>query len=137
MRFALLGSGSRGNATVVEAGGTRVLLDCGFGLREATRRLGRLGLAAEDLDGIVVTHEHGDHISGAFGLAERFGLALWMTHGTRVAAGSAGLAAPVEVIDSHRGFCVRSLEILPFRFRTMRVNRCNSFSPTAGIASAC
>lgn len=114
MRFALLGSGSRGNATVVEAGATRILLDCGFGLREAARRLERLGLVPDDLCGIIVTHEHGDHISGAFRLAARHRLTLWMTHGTRAAAGEGGKDAPVELIDSHRAFGAGDLEIHPF-----------------------
>ncbi|HEX6828845.1 MAG TPA: MBL fold metallo-hydrolase, partial [Burkholderiales bacterium] len=57
MRFASLGSGSRGNALVVEAGRTRVLLDCGFSLRETEIRLARLGIEARDLAAILVTHE--------------------------------------------------------------------------------
>jgi Metal-dependent hydrolases of the beta-lactamase superfamily I len=65
MRFASLGSGSEGNGLVVEAGRTRVMLDCGFGLAETVNRLSRLGLQAHDLAGIIVTHEHGDHIGGA------------------------------------------------------------------------
>jgi phosphoribosyl 1,2-cyclic phosphodiesterase len=65
VRFASLGSGSQGNALIVEAGSTRVLLDCGFGLADTTRRLARLGLQPEQLCAIVITHEHDDHIGGA------------------------------------------------------------------------
>ena len=68
MRFASLGSGSEGNALLVEAGGAlhgrvafRVMVDCGFGLREAERRLARLDCPASSIAGILVTHEHGDH----------------------------------------------------------------------------
>ena len=64
MRFASLGSGSRGNALVVEAGKTRVLLDCGFGLKETESRLARLGLAPDNVNAILVTHEHDDHVGG-------------------------------------------------------------------------
>lgn len=76
MRFASLGSGSRGNALVVEAGATRVLVDCGFGPRELTRRLARLGLTPGDLDALLVTHEHSDHIGGMLKqrIAGRFGI---------------------------------------------------------------
>ena len=56
MRFASLGSGSQGNALLIESGDTRVLLDCGFGLSEITLRLSRLGLDASSLDAIIVTH---------------------------------------------------------------------------------
>ena len=83
MRFASLGSGSRGNALLVEAGGTRVLLDCGFGLGETIARLQRLGTAAEDLDAIVVTHEHDDHIGGVARLAVRLRIPVYITAGTR------------------------------------------------------
>ncbi|MEN8664300.1 MAG: MBL fold metallo-hydrolase, partial [Polycyclovorans sp.] len=63
-RFASLGSGSKGNGTLVEAGGVRVLIDCGFGLKDAQARLARLGLEAGQLDAILVTHEHSDHAGG-------------------------------------------------------------------------
>jgi len=64
MRFASLGSGSQGNALIVEAGRTRVLLDCGFSVADTTRRLCRLGIRPDELSAIIVTHEHDDHIGG-------------------------------------------------------------------------
>ena len=82
MRFASLGSGSRGNATVIEAEDTRILLDCGFAARELEQRLTRLGLEPAALDAILVTHEHQDHIRGVGALARRYRLPVWMTHGT-------------------------------------------------------
>ena len=89
MRFASLGSGSKGNCLVAEAGqggdATRVLIDCGLAPRETGRRLARLGLAPEDIDGILVTHEHDDHAGHAFAFAAQHGTGVWMTHGTRQA----------------------------------------------------
>lgn len=82
MRFALLGSGSRGNATLVEQNGTLVMLDCGFSCRETERRMARLGYSPADLDAVVVTHEHGDHVRGVPALARKYGTPVWMTHGT-------------------------------------------------------
>ena len=64
LRFASLGSGSKGNATLVSDGETHVLVDCGFGLRETEKRLARFGLHARQLSAVLVTHEHGDHIAG-------------------------------------------------------------------------
>ena len=113
MRFASLGSGSRGNATVVEAGTTRVLVDCGFGPRDLARRLARLGLAPADLTAILVTHEHSDHVVGIARCAPRYGIDVYMTHGTCGAAGAVG-DARVRVFDSHQPFVVGALEILPF-----------------------
>lgn len=115
MRFASLGSGSRGNALVVESGGTRVLLDCGFGIREAVRRLERLGLAAESLSAILVTHEHSDHIGGVFKFARRYSIPVWLTHGTLAAAPQRDTQLPeVELIDGHVAHALGDLEILPY-----------------------
>ncbi len=91
MRFCSLGSGSAGNALVVEAAGgattTRLLVDCGFSLRELDARLARAGLAAGQLDAVFVTHEHGDHVGSVLALARRERLAVWMSHGTWRAIG--------------------------------------------------
>ncbi|MEW6119627.1 MAG: MBL fold metallo-hydrolase [Pseudomonadota bacterium] len=113
MRFASLGSGSEGNGLVVEAGGTRVLLDCGFGLADCVTRLARLGLQADDLAGIVVTHEHSDHIGGAGRLARKYGLPVWLTAGTLAMAQDLG-GVMVRVIDSHAAFALEGLEVQPF-----------------------
>lgn len=115
MRFASLGSGSKGNALLVEAGSTRILLDCGFGPRECTARLARLGCSPDALSGILITHEHSDHIAGAFAMASRFRLTLWMSHGTFSASKARELdALTVELIDSHQAFPVGDLEIQPY-----------------------
>jgi phosphoribosyl 1,2-cyclic phosphodiesterase len=82
MRFASLGSGSKGNATLVAAGDTLVMVDCGFSVREACRRMSRRGVSADQLDAILVTHEHSDHISGVPGLSRRYGIPVYLTHGT-------------------------------------------------------
>lgn len=97
MRFCSLGSGSTGNATLVEAGGThggrptRVLIDCGFTQREIGLRLARRGLGWNDLDALFVTHEHGDHVGCAVALARRHRLPLWTSRGTWRAIGAPAL----------------------------------------------
>lgn len=114
IRFASLGSGSAGNALLVEHGATCLMLDCGFGLRETVTRLLRLGRAPSDLAGILVTHEHGDHVGGAFRLARKFGLPVWMTHGTWVGCREDDSALDLRIIDSDQLFSVGDLEVQPF-----------------------
>jgi phosphoribosyl 1,2-cyclic phosphodiesterase len=113
MRFASLGSGSKGNATLVEAAGARVMIDCGFSCSETEKRLARLELQPGDLDAILVTHEHSDHISGVERLARRHRLPVWMTAGTHAACRS---KAPADYlcINSHRPFSIGGLRVEPF-----------------------
>lgn len=86
MRFACLGSGSRGNATIVDSGATRVLIDCGFAVRELERRLARLDVEADSIDAVLVTHEHGDHVRGVPALSRKYRSPICMTRGTAKAA---------------------------------------------------
>ena len=114
IRFASLGSGSAGNALLVESGVTCLMLDCGFGLRETASRLQRLGRQPADLAGIVVTHEHGDHVGGVFRLARKYELPVWITHGTWAACRQEDAGLDLRIIDSHRSFVVGDLEVAPF-----------------------
>ncbi len=82
MRFASLGSGSEGNAWLVESNKTRLMVDCGFSVNEVVRRMARLELLAEDLTAILVTHEHSDHMSGVARLAKRFNIPVYASFGT-------------------------------------------------------
>lgn len=84
----MLGSGSRGNATFVEAGSTRILVDAGFSGREIALRLETLGVEPGEIDAIVVTHEHGDHTRGAGVFARRHEVPLHLTEATRDACPS-------------------------------------------------
>lgn len=113
MRFALLGSGSRGNAIVFEHAGTRLLIDCGFSSREMVRRLARLEIAPETLDAVLVTHEHDDHVRGLARFADRHDLPVWLTPGT-LAALEPNVPATVELFSPHEPFALNDFEILPF-----------------------
>jgi phosphoribosyl 1,2-cyclic phosphodiesterase len=77
-----LGSGSRGNATLIESAAARILVDCGFGVREMERRLAWADVDPASLDALLITHEHGDHMRGAVQLAGRHGLKLMGSRGT-------------------------------------------------------
>ncbi|MCX7627098.1 MAG: MBL fold metallo-hydrolase [Methylophilaceae bacterium] len=114
MRFAFLGSGSAGNALIVEAGTTKLLLDCGFGQRETITRLARLGVEVSELAGILLTHEHDDHVGSAMSLAARYRLPVVLTHGTQRALGSPPENVELRIIDSHTPFSIGDMEIHPY-----------------------
>ncbi|CAB3789677.1 Putative metallo-hydrolase YycJ [Paraburkholderia caffeinitolerans] len=118
MRFASLGSGSEGNALVVEAGGgatpTRVLLDCGFSAKEVERRLVRAGLSADTLSAILITHEHSDHIGSALTLARRWSIPLYMSWGTAQAVGADDAGVELNVLWSDGAVEIGELGVLPY-----------------------
>jgi phosphoribosyl 1,2-cyclic phosphodiesterase len=115
MRFASLGSGSEGNALLIQSGKTCVLMDCGFSMKETALRLSRIGLSVEHINGIVVTHEHGDHIAGVARLARKHAIPVWLTHGTRKMLGTKldGLPSLTE-ISSHQSFSIGGLHLQPY-----------------------
>lgn len=90
LRACSLGSGSSGNALVVEARDgvavTRVLVDNGFNFRQLGRRLERAGLAPHDIDAVLVTHEHSDHVAGVVRHARKAGVPVYCSEGTARAA---------------------------------------------------
>lgn len=117
MRFASLGSGSAGNALVVEVGQTRLMLDCGFSTKETLTRLERLKLVPDDITGIIVTHEHDDHAGGVFKFAAKYQISVWLTYGTlkmaqRYLPNRHDLQ--LNVIDSHCSFDIQEIQINPF-----------------------
>jgi phosphoribosyl 1,2-cyclic phosphodiesterase len=115
VRFACLGSGSEGNGLLVEAGATRVLVDCGFGIRDTVARLARIGVAPETVTAIIVTHEHSDHIGGVAAFAARYQTPVWLTFGTlsAVAERFAGLPK-VYGFDTEDAFAIDAIEVRPF-----------------------
>lgn len=82
MQIASLGSGSKGNATIVSHDKTTILVDCGFSLRRFEQRLSRLEVSPEEIDAILLTHEHSDHSSGVARLSSKFNIPVWSTVGT-------------------------------------------------------
>ncbi|RKP50419.1 MBL fold metallo-hydrolase [Trinickia fusca] len=118
MRFASLGSGSEGNALVVEASSdsttTRVLLDCGFSTKELERRLARLECGIEQLDAVLITHEHSDHIGSALTLARKHGLPIYMSWGTARAVGADSADVDLHVLWGDEAAAIGDLEVLPY-----------------------
>lgn len=114
MRFASLGSGSRGNATVLESGGTRLLVDCGYSQRELERRLAVVGIGPDTLDAVLVTHEHADHVRGVGVLSRCFDLPVWCTRGTWRGS-EIGQVSDLHLFTPHvDGFRIGSIEVCPY-----------------------
>lgn len=113
LRFATLGSGSRGNATLIEAAGVRLMIDCGFTLREVQARCAALEFDPGALDAILVTHEHSDHVGGVARLARAYDIPVYLTRGT--AAGARDWeGCERRYISPHQAFAVGALEVQPF-----------------------
>ena len=118
LRFRSLASGSSGNATLIEGSDglhrTRVLVDCGLGLRQLIARLAVEGIGPADLDGIFITHEHGDHIGCAPMLVARYGVPLWTSAGTAQYAAFAGLESALNLVRDGQVFAIGGLQLHPF-----------------------
>ncbi len=110
IRFASLGSGSRGNGTLIEIGGELILVDCGFTLKQAERRMARLEMRPGDLSAILVTHEHSDHASGVAALSHKYAVPVYASFGTLKAT---GWRMRGEVFDSHLPFSIGAVTVCP------------------------
>ena len=114
MRGALAGSGSAGNALLVAAGDTRLLVDCGYSIKALEERLQDLALSPGELDAILVTHEHDDHLGGVLPLARRYELPVYWTRGTALAARERhGDTAVGREFSPHTPFRIADIEIQP------------------------
>lgn len=118
MRFASLGSGSEGNALLISAASgatnTHLMLDCGFVTREVERRIARFDIDPSRLAGILVTHEHSDHVGGVFRLARRYRVPVWLSHGTWAAVQGDASGVDVRFCRDAETFSVGDLQITPY-----------------------
>ncbi len=153
LRFKSLGSGSSGNATLVESqsGGhtTRLLIDCGLRLRDLEARLTEAGTSADALDAIFITHEHGDHIGCARSFVKRYATPLWMSQGTWLAIANDTWLPYQHLLNVARDSCpieLGALHAMPFtvphdareplQLRCSDGNRCLGVVTDLGHASS-
>lgn len=118
IRFKSLGSGSSGNATVVQGRCatqlTHLLVDCGLGIRQLDARLGQAGMLAEQIDAIFITHEHADHIGCARQLALRERIPVWMSRGTYSAIGEPDFDGLLHIAVDATEVAIGALQVRPF-----------------------
>ena len=115
MRLWTLGSGSKGNALLIECGDTRVLVDAGFSARRIGERLAAIGVDPRSITGLLLTHEHRDHLCGVASVVKRWSWPVHLTAGTAVAAGDALSGATTRVVAPGAAFEIGSLTLTPVR----------------------
>jgi phosphoribosyl 1,2-cyclic phosphodiesterase len=141
LRFRSLGSGSTGNAALVEATSagrtSRLLVDCGFGVKQLDLRLAQAGLVAGDIDAVFVTHEHGDHIGCAHTLSRRNRIPVWMSEGTWLATGGRDFEGRLNLARDDTEFAVGDICVQPFTVphdaREPLQLRCTDGNRTLGV----
>lgn len=114
MKFASLGSGSKGNATIIDTEHGCLMIDCGFSIKETARRLERVGKSPQDISAILVTHEHSDHWKGVLPFASKFSIDVYATAGCyRAVNVSPSTSKLLKVICSHSEFMINNVHVLP------------------------
>jgi phosphoribosyl 1,2-cyclic phosphodiesterase len=114
VKFASLGSGSKGNATIIDTEHGCLMIDCGFSIKETTRRLERVGKSPQDISAILVTHEHSDHWKGVLPFASKFSIDIYATAGCyRAVNVSPSTSKQFKVICSHSSFMLNNVQVLP------------------------
>ena len=100
-RFCTIASGSRGNAALVSAGSTHILIDMGISCRRICQSLAKLGLAPEDLTAVLITHEHNDHIAGLATYIKKYKTPIVTTSATarQLACRIAGIERQIKCVE--------------------------------------
>ena len=116
MRFCSLGSGSSGNSFVIQDNVTTLLVDCGFGLNETVSRLERYDIKPDQLNAILLTHEHEDHIKGAFSFSNKYKIPIYLSYGTfKMCKKSINDNYDINfnIIHGMKSFMISNIEVTP------------------------
>jgi phosphoribosyl 1,2-cyclic phosphodiesterase len=114
LKVCVLASGSSGNATFVAAGRTRILVDAGLSFRELSRRLAEIGEDPRNLDAVLVSHEHSDHVGGLPVLAKRHPVPIYLTHRTAPTIDWNGAVPRVETFQAGSRFSIGDIQVDSF-----------------------
>lgn len=115
INFTPLISGSSGNCAYLSDGKTHILIDCGMSGKQLLEALCKIGASPEQLDALLITHEHSDHVKGAGVIARRYGLPVYATRGTHSAMDVGNIAEEqIKIISSAQDFEIGTIGIKPF-----------------------
>jgi phosphoribosyl 1,2-cyclic phosphodiesterase len=114
LSFCVLASGSKGNSIYISSATTHILVDAGLSAREIERRLRSKRLSPDQLDGIILSHEHADHIQGVGVLSRRFGLPVYISRNLTAAVDSLGKLSDLHTFECGSTFEIQDLTIHPF-----------------------
>jgi phosphoribosyl 1,2-cyclic phosphodiesterase len=113
LKVCLLGSGSKGNGMLVRSQETTLLIDCGFTLKETIKRLERIGVNPLEINAILVTHEHGDHIAGVGSLSRKYKIPVWMSDGT-YRQSKVGTLTELNLFQDYSDFQINHISVSPY-----------------------
>lgn len=116
MQITTLASGSSGNCTLLQDGGISLLIDAGISARRITCALGELGVSVDDISGILITHEHSDHISGLATLIKHHNIPIFAprTVANHLRYSIAGVDDFIQELSAGREDSIEGLSVLPF-----------------------
>ena len=116
MRVCTLASGSTGNLTYVESGSAKILVDCGLSMTEVVKRLNMISVSPSEIDAILITHEHSDHIKGVGAFCKKYGTKVFAHFDSWVALeGKVSVDSKNKVAFYDSDFYIKDLTICPFR----------------------
>ncbi len=128
MKLCVLGSGSKGNAVLMQSGTTRVLIDAGFSTRAMSKRLAAIGVDPRSIEAVIITHEHVDHVKGAVSCAKKWGWQIYATEGTR------GASVGLDEADTRSVASNGSIDIGDIEIRTVATSH-DAEEPIAIVAT--
>jgi len=112
IQFCSLGSGSKGNGTLLAFDQSLIMVDCGFSIKETVRRMDSKGICPSQVSAILVTHEHSDHIAGVAGFANKYSIPVWLNKGTNLHKKCESIKSK-ELFNSHQPFQLGDFLVTP------------------------